>query len=296
VLLALVAAALAYALSGVRVIGPAERGVVQRFGRALEVQATPGVHVGLPVGIERLTRATVHRTRRVTVGSAAADRILGGVPAAEDSQFITGDRNLVEIRMSVQYVMRDPLLYLFAVADPDVAVRHVCEAALSDVLCGTGVDAVLTLQRSEVLRRVQDQAQELLDRMGVGVQLLAVTQERTAPPEAVADAFRAVTDAKADRERLLAEAEGYREDLLPRARGEAAAILEQAQADAYAMVTLARAEADRFTTLSAEVAVQPDLARRRLHAEAVEESLRRSRTIVADPKRAGPVRLVEEGP
>jgi membrane protease subunit HflK len=294
--LAVVALAAAYALSGVRVIGPAERGLVQRFGRVLAVEAGPGVHVGFPLGIERLTRVKAQRTLRVSIGVTAPDRVLGGLPLAEESQFITGDRNLVEVQMSVQYVIRDPARYLFVAASPELAVRHACEAASSEVLCGLPVDGVLTLQRAEIQRQVQALAQEQLDRLDVGAQLLAVTQERAAPPEAVADAFRAVTDAKADRERLLAEAEGYREDVLPRARGEAAATLAQAQADAFATVAWAQAEANRFEMLRAQVNTEPDVARRRLHAEAVEEALRRSRTVVVDPDRIGPLRLVEEGP
>lgn len=284
-----------YALSGIRLIGPAERGVVQRFGRVLGVQASPGLHLGWPLGIGRLTRVEVHRSRRVSIGVSVPDRVLGGLPAPQDSQFITGDRNLVEVQLSVQYVVRDPVSYLFGLASPEVTVRYACEAALNDVLCALPVDGVMTQRRAEVQLRVQELAQSRLDRLSAGVQLLAVNQERAAPPEAVADAFRAVTDARADRERLLSAAEGYREDLLPRARGEAAGILAQARADAYAEVTIARAEADRFEAIRLQAASAPALTRRRLHAETLEGVLGRSRTVVVDPQQIGPLRLVEEG-
>lgn len=284
-----------YGLSGVRVIGPAERGVVQRFGRVLEEQAGPGVHVGWPLGIENVTRLEIHRTRRVSIGVSLPERLLGGLPDPQDSQFITGDRNLVEVQLSVQYVVRDPVAYLFGMAEAEQTVRYLSEGALNDVLCGQSVDAVLTLRRAEVQQWVQELAQQRLDRLGAGVQLLAVTQERASPPEAVADAFRAVTDARSDRSRLAAEAEGYRDDLLPRARGEAVAVLAQAQADGYAATTIAHAEAERFETIRLQVASAPLLTRQRLHAEALEEVLGRSRTVIVDPDRVGPLRLVEEG-
>jgi len=285
-----------YGLSGLRVIGPTERGVVQRFGRVLDVQIGPGVYLGWPLGIGKLTRVEVHRTRRLSIGASVPERLLGGLPDPQESQFITGDRNLVEVQLSVQYVVRDPVPYLFGMADGELTVRHLSEGALNDVLCGESVDAVLTLRRAEIQRRVQELAQQRLDRLGAGVQLLAATQERAAPPEVVADAFRAVTDARSDCARVVAEAEGYREDLLPRARGEAAAILAQAGADGFAEVTAAQAEAGRFEAIRVQAASAPGVTRQRLHAEALEEVLGRSRTVVVDPDRVGPLRLVEEGP
>jgi membrane protease subunit HflK len=164
------------------------------------------------------------------------------------------------------------------------------------VVAGMPVDHVLTLRKAEISVRVRDLAQRTLNRLGVGVQLLSTTVERAAPPEAVADAFRDVTSARADRGRRIAEAEGYRDDLLPKARGEARKIGADAEASAFATVELARARAMRFERTLNQAALSPELTRRRLYAEAMEEILGRTRKVVVSPRAAPEVRLVEEGP
>ncbi|HPA19160.1 MAG TPA: FtsH protease activity modulator HflK [Verrucomicrobiae bacterium] len=283
-------------VSGIRVVGPAERGVVQRFGRVIDDRVTPGIRFGLPVGIETLTKVQISKTRRVSVGGGGVDGLTGNLPDPARSQFFSGDRNIVDVQLSVQYVISDPKAFLFATADPDAAVRGACESALCEIAAAMPVDEILTLRKAEVQLRVREMAQAILDRHGVGVRVLSVSQERSAPPEKVADAFRAVTSARADRDRLIAEAEGYREDLLPRARGEATAVLAQAEGEAYQVVALAEARARRFERILEEAKGAPTLTRRRMHAEVIEEILSRTRKVILKPGAAGDVRLIEEGP
>jgi membrane protease subunit HflK len=158
------------------------------------------------------------------------------------------------------------------------------------------VDEILTRRKAEIQLRVREGAQQILAAEGAGIQILSVSQERTAPPEKVADAFRAVTSARADRGRMIAEAQGYREDLLPRARGEAATILQQAQADAYALVADAQGRAERFENIRAQTEKAPELTRERLHAEMAEEVLGRTRPIIVSPDSTDDLRLIEERP
>lgn len=283
-------------VSGIRAVGPAERGVVQIFGEVVNDQVTSGMHFGFPAGIERLTRVPISKARRVSVGGGAADALTGSLPDPGRSQFFSGDRNIVDIQLSVQYVVADPKTFLFGSVDPEAAVRGACESALCEIAASMPVDEILTLRKAEIQLRVREVAQAILDAHGVGVRILSVSQERGAPPEKVADAFRAVTSARADRDRLIAEAEGYREDLLPRARGEGAAIVGRAEGEAYQIVALAEARAKRFERILEETGGEPALTRRRMHAEAMEEILARTKKVIVRPGAAGDVRFIEEGP
>jgi membrane protease subunit HflK len=238
----------------------------------------------------------MRKARRVRVGAGAADGLIGSLPDPAFSQFISGDRNIVDIQLSVQYVVSEPRAYLFACVDPDAEVRNACESALCELAAAMPVDEILTLRKAEVQIRVREVAQGILDRHKLGVQVLSVSQERSAPPEKVADAFRAVTSARADRERLISEAHGYCEDLLPRARGEAESILQQAEGDAYSIVALAEGRAKRFEQVLEQAAQAPDLTRRRLHAETVEDVFARVRKVIVKPGAAADLRFIEEGP
>ena len=289
-------ALLAYAGSGIRFIGPAERGIVRRFGGVLPTQAEPGVHLGLPLGVERLTRIEIGKTRRVSIGTDLTQRLLGRLPDPQRSQFFTGDRNIVDLQMSAQYAVSDPTAFLFRTADPAEEVRLACESALCAEVQRMPVDDVLTLRKAEIQLRVRERAGRTLANHGVGVRVLSVALERAAPPEAVADAFRHVTSARADRGRKIAEAEGYRDDLQPKARAEAYRIREQAGAEAYATVERARARAARFEKILSEASTSPELTRRRLHAEAAETVLARVRKVIVSRDGATDLRLVEEGP
>lgn len=288
--------ALAWLASGIRVVGPAERGVVRRFGKVVDDRVVPGMRFGLPVGIERLIRIQTSKARRVAVGGGSADSLTGGLPDPARSQFFSGDRNIVDIQLSIQYVIDEPTKYLFGTTDPDEAVRLACESALCHVAAGLPVDEILTLRKAEIQIRVRQMAQAALDLQGVGVKIMSVSQERSAPPEKVADAFRSVTSARADRERLIAEAEGYREDLLPKARGEAASISEKARGDAYQTIALAEARARRFERILEQAGPTPAITRQRMHAEVIEEILLKTRKVILKPGAATDVRVVEEAP
>jgi len=200
----------------------------------------------------------------------------------------------VDIRAAAQFVVEDPVAYLFHAASSDALVRDTVEAALCGVMAAMNVDDVLTRRKADIQNVVRTKAQALLRRYGVGVSLLSVSIERATPPEAVADAFRDVVSARADSRRRQAQAQGYRDDLLARTTGEAAATRKAGDADAYAVVERARGRAQRFAAVLSEARKQPELTRRRLWAQTVEKLLPRTRLIVADPHAETDVRLVEE--
>lgn len=272
----------AYLATGLHTVGPNERAVVRRAGRALERLRAPGLHLGLPYGIDRVDRLKVFESQRVGVGVGLAERPLGRRAQPQEAECLTGDRNLLIITAVVQYRIRDPRAYLFRAADVPALVRNAAAAALASVTSAMVVDEVLTVQRAAVQDKVRAATQATLDRYGVGVQVLEVPLETVAPPQEVADAFRDVTSAREDRQRVINEAKGYRNRLLPQARGQARRLLTDAEAYSAEVVEKARGEADRFRRIAAECARNRELTARRLILETMEEVLPRLSVVVLD--------------
>ena len=95
---------LAYLATGVAQVGPEERAVVRRFGRVV-ARPGPGLWVGLPWGVDRVERVPVRTARQLEVGFALdAVEDAGATPPG---QFLSGDENLVNVRLVVEYAIDD---------------------------------------------------------------------------------------------------------------------------------------------------------------------------------------------
>jgi modulator of FtsH protease HflK len=280
VLLALGAAL--WLASGVYTVQPNEQAVVRRCGRMLGDLRGPGLHVGCPAGLDRVTRVRLQELRRVAVGASLAGRAAGR-GEVEAWEGFTGDRNLLGVSAVVQFRIADARAFLFAAADVSVLVGDAAAAALASTIASMTVDDVLTTERVAIQERVKESAQTKLSAYGAGVQVVAVTLESAAPPAEVAAAFRDVAAAREDRQRAINEAEGYANRLIPQARGEAEQMRLAAQGSADAAVQTARGEADRFRAQADQLAVARDLTIRRLVLEAAEEILPKLNKVVIDP-------------
>lgn len=288
-------AALVYLATGVHSIQPNEQAVVRRCGRALPELWGPGLHIGLPYGLDRVTRVRMRELKRVGVGVGLADRALGRVGEPRDAESLTGDRNLVLISAVVQYRILDARSYLFHVSDVPALVEDVTSRALSSVISGMPVDDILTVERLAVQTRVQMLSQAALDGYRAGVQVMSVSLEGVAPPQEVAPAFRDVTSAREDRERTINEAIGYASRLLPQTRGEAQRILLDAEAAKEEFIRRSKGDAERFLKMAAEISAGRELTLRRLTIETMEEVLPRLKKIVvgADAGRGLDLGLIE---
>jgi membrane protease subunit HflK len=293
-MLALGCALLGWLATGVYSVGHNERAVVRRCGRALDELRGPGLHVGLPYGIDRVTRLKALETKRTAVGMALGERALGRRIEPQQAETLTGDRNLIVVSAVVHYTIRydpnddDPVAklraYLFHAADVPGLVRGAAGAALTSVIATMPVDDVLTTGRETIRAEVRRRTQRRLDRYGLAVDVTDVLLEDLAPPQEVADAFRDVITARADRDRAINEAEGYRNRVLPQARGEAKRTRTEAEAYADEVVKKARGDAQRFEKIAAVAATSRDLTSRRLILEAMEEVLPRLRKVIIDGK------------
>ncbi|MCX7818595.1 MAG: FtsH protease activity modulator HflK [Kiritimatiellae bacterium] len=287
---AIVLAMVAWGLTGLYTVQPNEQAVVQRMGRMLPELRGPGLHLGLPIGLDRVRRVRLQELRRVPIGPLSAVRDAGRPGAA--LEHLTGDRNLVRLAGVVQYRIEDPRAFLFRAAVLEAMLGDLAAAALGREVAVMDVDRLLTVARPELQEALRARTQQAADALGLGVRVVAVTMEEIAPPPEVADAFRDVAAAREDRQRAINEAEGYASRLLPRARGEAGQILAAARGEAGDRVLRARGEAAAFLAMWERYRVDPSATALRLAIEAAEEVLPRLRMIVLDERARRRVDLV----
>jgi membrane protease subunit HflK len=281
---AAVAVVVLYMLSGVYVVQPDERGVVRRFGRVVADSVQPGIHYRLPWPIDKVDTPQVTSIKRMSVGYKIVDNLRGLTPESRETQFVTGDENIIEMQLLIQYVVKSPEDYLFGTEEPHWLVRRAGESALTEKVSAMPVDDVLTVARVEIATAVKDGAQAMLDSYGAGIEIVAAHLQEANPPREVADAFREVASAREDRNRIVQEAEGYQNLVVPTARGEAAGLLTAAAGYRAEKVSRAEGEAARFTALLAEYRKARAATSERLYLEAMEKVLERVRKYVLDKK------------
>jgi membrane protease subunit HflK len=269
-------------LSGIFLVQPDQQAVVTRFGAVTEPRVLPGIHYALPWPIDRVTKLKVQQLQRLVIGGDIADSVVGrSNPLA--SQFITGDQNIINMRVVVQYSVGVPSEYLFSNMDVSKTIQAAVEAELARRIAHSGVDAVLTTEKVAIQDETLAAAQKRINDYHAGVILSTVNIENVTPPAEAADAFRDVTNARADTTRIVNEAEGYANDLIPRARGEAQQLLESAQAYKLSKVNLATGDAARFTQIAAEYGKASEVTGHRLYIEAMEQILPKIKKMIVDP-------------
>lgn len=288
--LLLLAVVAMHLLSGIYVVQPDERGVVRRFGRVVADDVEPGIHYRIPWPIDRVDRPQVTSIKRMSVGYKIVDELRGLAPEPKEAQFLTGDTNILEVQLLIQYVIKDPGDFLFAVEEPHWLVRKVGESALTDEMSAIGVDEILTTAKLEIAGGVKDRAQEMLDSYGAGIEIVAAHLQEVNPPREVADAFRDVASAREDRNRIIQEASGYANRVVPTARGEAQQQVTGAEGYRVERIDRATGEAHRFRAVVAEYWKAPTATRERLYLEVMEEVLARVKKHIVDTK-AGDVGL-----
>lgn len=268
--------------SGIFVVGPGEEGVIRMFGKEVD-RTPPGLRYRLPVPFQ--THDIVHmvRIRRAEIGfrTDAAGRTR---PELRESLMLTGDENIVDAQLFVQYIVKDPSQYLFRVKDPELTLKATAEVALRSVVGRNTIEYTMTDGRVVVQDEVKKYLQTLLDEYQTG---LLVTESRLLvvdPPEEVKDAFHEVVRAWEDRERLMREAEGYREDLIPKARGEAAQMVFIAEAYKEQRVIRAQGDAQKFVEVLKAYKKAKEVTRERLYLETVDKILPLKEKFILPPQ------------
>ncbi len=276
-------ALLAWFLSGIYIIDPAEKGVVLRFG-AFQEETSQGPHWHLPYPIESLNRVNVEQIRTVQIGYRDAARNRRGGNVSSESIMLTKDENMIDAKFAVQYKINDVQSYLFNVANPDTTLRNAVESAIRQVVGKNSMDYILTEGRVAISDNVKDKSQELLDAYKVGLLITTVNMQDAQPPEQVQSAFSDAVKAREDKQRLINEAQTYANDILPKSRGKSVRMVEEARAYKSKVVSKSEGEAARFNQILSEYKKAPKVTKERLYRETMEEVLANTSKVVVDSK------------
>jgi len=261
----LVLIGIVYGLFGIYQLDAQQRGVVFRFGAVLPDIVGPGLHWNAPI-------IDVVKKVNVTQVNTWPHRAL----------MLTEDENIVDVSLTVQYVIGDPMAFLVQVNEPRKSLEHATESALRHVVGSSGMDEVITSGRAAIGAEVQERLQSYLDAYGTGILVSKVNIDESAPPNQVIDAFNDVQKAKEDEQRVINDANAYAESIIPESRGEAQQQIEQASAYRDQVIARAQGETNRFEKLLGEYQLAKQVTRDRLYIDAMESVLSNSSKIMID--------------
>ncbi|KKL05029.1 hypothetical protein LCGC14_2610150, partial [marine sediment metagenome] len=212
---------------------------------------------------------------------------LGRGTGRDDGLMLTTDENIVDIDFQVVWNISDPALYLFNLAEPEQTIRAVSESAMREVIAQSELAPILNRDRDLIAANVQELIQTTLDTYDSGVNIVRLNLDKADPPTEVIDAFRDVQAAEQERDRLERQADAYANQVLAGARGEAAQVLEQAEGYRARVVNEAQGEASRFSAVLNEYLKAPEVTRKRLYLETMEDVLGRVDKIILDQNTEG---------
>jgi len=291
-----------WAASGIYTINPGEAAALRLFG---DVQGNPtddtGLHWWWPGPIGNTDKLQVTETQRMELGFRGTDT--GAIsPFPDEALMISGDLNIVDVAMVVQYNIKNLNDFLFKVDDPGEltpgrtiapgrpdgrTLKDAAEAALRLVIGQRSIDDVLVLRREEVAGATRDRLQQILDSYSTGINVLNVQLQDVKAPEEVRDAFDDVLRGRQEKDTKINQARSFENDIIPRAQGDAERIQREAEAFAAARIARAEGEADRFTSILREFSVSEtsrEVTRQRLYLEAMEEILPGISKIIVSPE------------
>jgi membrane protease subunit HflK len=272
-------------------VEPDEEGVVTRFGKFYRT-TSPGLHFKFPSPIEHAETPKIRQVQRAEIGFRASEgRPLQRVPA--ESLMLTGDQNIIDINLVVQYRIMDSVKYLFNVRQPHKLIRNAAETVIRGITGSRNIDEALTTGKAEIQVNAKVQIQALLDKYDSGLQVVTIQLQDVHPPEQVEAAFKDVVSAREDKERMINEAQGYRNAVIPEARGQAAKIVREAEGYRERVIKTAEGDANRFLQQYEEYKKAPDITRKRLYLETMENVLPTiKKFIMGDKKSSGVLPLL----
>ena len=297
-LLVLAVAVVIWLLTGIYSVGPSEQAALRLFGK-YDITVESGLHWYWPAPIGKRVKYPVRETRRMELGFfTRGNQQAIDVPA--EALMITGDLNIVDIQLVIQYRIIDLRKFLFEVDDPGdqlrglpagrpeaTTLKEATEAALRQVVGQRAIDEVLTVGRDEVEDQTQQLLQQILDDYNTGIQVLEVRLQGVRPPNQVRGAFDDVVRARVDQESIINQANSYKEEQIPRALGQEAQIIQAAEAFKAERIARAEGEANRFLAVLQEYRNSREVTRQRLYLEAMEEILPGVTKFIIDPEAGG---------
>jgi len=240
-----------------------ETGVVLRFGRIARL-AQPGLGFKFPRPIEMVIPVNTGKT----------------LQTSDQVRMLTKDENIVLVDFYVQYRIGDATKFLFDVKDPNETLGQAAESAVRSVVGNSDMDTILSGQRSELVAKAKDVLQKTLEQYQTGLVLLDLNVQNVRPPAEVKDAFDDASRALQDKSRLEEDARAEASRIVPEARGDAAEIRARAEGDKSERVARAEGDAQRFNLVEAQYRAAPDITRKRLYIETMEDVLKETPKII----------------
>lgn len=238
-----------------------------RFGQFSRV-LQPGPHLKAPWPIERVTKVNATQSNAYT----------------ENVPVLTRDGNMVTVEINVQYRIGDPQTYLFGSRDADDVLKQAAQSAVREQVGRSDLDTVLGA-RSALTVVVRDRLQASLQAYRTGLVVTELNLPNARPPEEVKDAFDEAQRASQDKNTAINQAQAYAKKVVPEARGEAVRIRTQAEGYKTSAIARASGDANRFSLLVDQYKAAPDVTRKRLWLETVQQVLADNRKIVGGDSR-----------
>jgi modulator of FtsH protease HflK len=257
---------LVWAGSGFFIVQEGHQAVVSTFGR-FSYTSDAGFQWRMPYPFQAHETVPVTQLRSREIGRNNVVQATG----LRDSSMLTQDENIVDIRFTVQYRLKEARAYLFENRDPDSAVEQAAESAVREIVGRSKVDSVLYEQREALSQDLVKSVQAQLDRLNAGILIINVNVQNVQVPEQVQASFNDAVKAGADRDRLKNEGQAYSSDILPKARGTAARLREEAEGYRQRVIAQADGDAQRFRSVLAEYQRAPAVTRDRLYLETMQQ-------------------------
>lgn len=276
-----------------------EVGVIRRFGKYVR-QTKPGLHFKLPFGVESATMVPIKKISKEEFGFRTVEAGIRTRYAQaeydEESLMLTGDLNIADVEWIVQYKIKDPLNYLFAIRKPEDTLRDSSESVMRLVVGNKTVSDVLTIGRIAIAQAVEEKLQELLDQYKTGLHVVTLKLQNVNPPKSVKPAFNAVNEAKQEKETAINQAKSQYNEVIPEAKGEAKRTIAKAEGYALKRVNEAEGDANRFKAIWEKYRNAKEVTKRRLYLEMMEKVLPEISDIyIVDSEQKGLVPFLQLG-
>ena len=273
---------LIWAASGFYIVDAAQRGIVTQFGRFKET-TEPGLRWRFPYPIQAHELVNLSGVRTVEIGYRGSEKN----KVLKEALMLTDDENIINIQFAVQWVLKDPMDFVFTNRHPEEAVTQIAETAMREVVGKSKMDFVLYEGREQIGAQVAKLIQDILDRYETGILVSRVTLQNAQPPEQVQASFDDAVKAGQDRERQKNEGQAYANDVIPKAKGTAARLLEEANGYKQRVIATAEGDASRFRQINVEYAKAPEVTRSRMYLETMQQIFSNTSKVMIDAKGQG---------
>lgn len=265
-------------LSGVYTVKSGEEAVVLRFGKYVRMNNKAGLSWHMPQPVEKVYKVNVSEIRRLEFGFSTLKE--GGTTKIAEfkenpyqSLMLTGDENMVNVEVAIQYRITNIEDYLFNVDDQEGTLAIAAESAIRRVIANHVLDEVLTDNKFAIQQEIMQDLQKICDLYKIGIGIIAVQLQDVNPPKEVDAAFKDVANAREDKNSLINEAESYRNEIIPKARGNAAEIINKAEAYKEKRIAEAKGDVANFIQILERYNMGKEVTRKRMYLETLEEIL-----------------------